>query len=292
MAERFGGKYSPGAASRTQGATRAPRKRSRVGARVNFLFLIPFLLVFTAFQQEPTGLALDLVAFAVLQLAAWLTREGLRAQDAYDARNVAKRPAIPRKLFGSALTGLGLALAGLNPETMSPVNPAIFAVLGAVLHAVSFGPDPLRDKGAPNGDSFQNERVAKAVDEAERHLSAMRDAIAGAGVPALNRRVDDFIQTARAMFRAVEDDPRDLTGARRYLGVYLLGARDATVQFADLYAKTKNDEARRDYEALLDDLEQSFSARTEKMLLDDKSSLDVEIEVLRERLAREGIKTR
>ena len=82
-----------------------------------------------------------------------------------------------------------------------------------------------------------------------------------------------------------------LDGTRRFLGVYLLGARDATVQFADLYARSKNEAARSEYEALLDDLEGSFTARTEKMLLDDKSSLDVEIEVLRDRLAREGIKT-
>lgn len=288
MAERFGGKYSPG---RATGPVRPRRRRSKAGARVNFLFILPFLLVFTAFQQEPVGLAVDLAAFAVLQLAAWLTREGLRAEEAYEARNVAKRPAIPRKLFASALIGLGLALAGLDPTTWSPVNPTIFAVLGAILHAVSFGPDPMKDKGAPDSDAFQNDRVARAVDEAERHLAAMREAIARAGVPALTRRVDAFIQTARAMFRAVEDDPRDLTGARRYLGVYLLGARDATSQFADLYAKTGHEEARRDYEALLDDLEKSFSARTEKMLLDDKSSLDVEIEVLRERLEREGIRS-
>ncbi|MXQ06472.1 hypothetical protein GQ651_01290 [Alphaproteobacteria bacterium GH1-50] len=285
MAERYGGKYSPGAA-------KAPRRRSKTGARVNFLHIVPFVLVLTAFQQPPVGMAIDLVAFAVLQLAAWLTREGLRAEEAYEARNVAKRPAIPRKLFGSAMIGLGLALAGLDPETMSPLNPAIFAILGAILHAVSFGADPMRDKGAPGSDSFQNERVARAVDEAERHLAAMREAIGRAGVPALSRRVDAFARTAQAMFRAVEDDPRDLTGARRYLGVYLLGARDATIQFADLYAKSRNDEARRDYEALLDDLETSFSARTEKMMLDDKSSLDVEIEVLRERLAREGVRTR
>ena len=288
MAERFGGKYSPGAPAT---GPRAPRRRSRAGARVNFLFLVPFLLILTAFQQEPVGMALDLVAFAVLQLAAWLTREGLRAEDAYEARNVAKRPAIPRKLFGSLLTGVGLALAGLDPVTLSPVNPAIFGLLGAVLHAVSFGADPMRDKGTAGGDSFQNDRVARAVDEAERHLAAMREAISRAGVPALRRRVDDFARTAQAMFRAVEDDPRDLTGVRRYLGVYLLGARDATVQFADLYAKTRNEEARRDYEALLDDLQTSFASRTEKMMLNDKSSLDVEIEVLRERLAREGVKT-
>ncbi|CAN0600669.1 unnamed protein product [Ectocarpus sp. 12 AP-2014] len=129
-----------------------------------------------------------------------------------------------------------------------------------------------------------------AVDEAERLLTAMRDAIRRSGVPALERRVGDFVETARKMFRVVEEDPRDLTSARKYLGVYLLGARDATVQFADLYARRANEEARADYEELLNDLESSFTQKTEKLLLDDKSTLDVEIEVLRERLARDGVR--
>lgn len=289
MAQRYGGKYSPGAAPGTPGP--APRKRSRAGARVNFLFILPAMLVLTAFQQEPAGMAADLVAFGILMLAAWLTREGLIAEDAFEARNVAKRPAIPRKIFGSVLTGIGLAIAGYDPSAPSILNSVLFLALGTVLHALAFGPDPLKDKGVADGNAFQTDRVARAVDEAERHLSAMGEAIRRAGVPALSRRVDRFAETARQMFRAVEDDPRDLTGARRFLGVYLLGARDATVQFADLYARSKNDEARADYEALLDDLEGSFAARTDKMLLDDKTSLDVEIDVLRDRLAREGIKT-
>ena len=288
MAERYGGKYSPGGPAGQR--AKPTRRRDPAGARVNFLFIVPFILVLSAFQQEPVGMAVDLVAFGALMLAAWLTREGLRAEAAFNERRVAKRPAIPRKIFASVLTGLGLAIAGLNPETLSPLNPAIFAVLGGSLHFISFGPDPLSHKGVADGNQYQTDRVARAVDEAERHLSAMKEAIGRAGVPALNRRVEVFADTARAMFRAVEDDPRDLTGARRFLGVYLLGARDATIQFVDLYAKSGNEEARRDYEALLDDLEGSFAARTEKMLLDDKSSLDVEIEVLRERLAREGIR--
>ncbi len=287
MAERFGGRYSPGSNAAGAGT---PQSR-KAGARVNFLFIVPFLLVFTAFRQAPVGMALDLAAFGLLMLAAWLTREGLAAEAAFDARRVAKRPAIPRKMFASALTGMGLAVAGLDAGTFSLINPVLFAGLGAVLHFMAFGPDPLKHKGVAEGDEFQTDRVARAVEEAERHLAAMKTAIRGAGVPALVRRVDDFSDTARQMFRAVEDDPRDLTGARRFLGVYLLGARDATVQFADLYARSKNDAARADYEALLDDLEGSFAARTEKMLDDDKSSLDVEIEVLRERLAREGIKS-
>lgn len=289
MARRFGGKYSPGAAS-SSNAPGAPRRRP-AGARINLLFIVPFLLILSAFRQEPVGLALDLFAFGDLMLAAWLTREGLVAEDAYHARNVAKRPAIPRKMFGSLLTGSGLALAGLDPQTFGLVEPIIYFVLGVGLHFLAFGADPMTDKGAEGMDSFQTDRVARAVDEAERHLAAMRDAIRRAGVPALERRVADFSVTAQRMFRVVEEDPRDLTGARRYLGVYLLGARDATVQFADLYARSRNETAREDYEALLNDLEASFSQKTQKLLLDDKSSLDVEIEVLRERLAREGVRS-
>lgn len=287
MAERFGGKFSPGGTGAGAGL---PRRR-KAAARVNFLFIVPFLLVFTAFQQEPVGMVLDIVGFGDLMLAAWLTREGLKAEEAYEARRVAKRPAIPRKMIASALTGTGLASAGIDPVEFSVLNPVLFAILGSALHFMAFGPDPLKHKGVAEGDEFQTDRVARAVGEAERHLASMKEAIRGSGVPALVRRVDEFSETARQMFRAVEDDPSDLTGARRFLGVYLLGARDATIQFSELYARTKNEEARADYEALLDDLEGSFAARTEKMLLDDKSSLDVEIEVLRERLAREGIKS-
>ena len=287
MAERFGGKHSPGAASHP----REPggRRRSRAGARANFLFIAPVVMLLVAFQLEPLGMFLKVTAFGVMMLAAWLTREGLIAQDAYEARRVAKRPAIPRKIFGSVLTGAGLALAGLDPATMAPLNPVLYFILGAALHFAAFGPDPLTDKGTEGMNDFQTDRVARAVDEAEKHLSAMKDAIRRARVPALERRVADFAQTARGMFRVVEDDPRDLTSARRYLTVYLLGARDATVQFADLYARAKNEDARRDYEALLDDLENTFAKKTEKLLLDDKSTLDVEIEVLRDRLEREGV---
>ncbi len=287
MTERYGGKYSPGSASHP----RRPDglRRSRSGARVNFLFIVPVAMLLVAFQLEPLGMFLKIVAFGTMMLAAWLTKEGLIAEDAYAARRVAKKPAIPRKIFGSVLTGLGLALAGLNPETFGLLNPALYFILGTVLHFVAFGPDPMKHKGTEGMNDYQTDRVARVVDEAERHLAAMKDAIRRAQVPTLERRVADFVETARGMFRVVEDDPRDLTSARRFLGVYLLGARDATVQFADLYARSKNEEARADYEALLDDLENSFTQKTERLLLDDKSSLDVEIEVLRDRLEREGV---
>ncbi|MFN6979660.1 MAG: 5-bromo-4-chloroindolyl phosphate hydrolysis family protein, partial [Gemmobacter sp.] len=137
-------------------------------------------------------------------------------------------------------------------------------------------------------DRIGTERVARAVDEAERTVTAMREAILRAGDRTLTDRVDRFAITARRLFRTVENDPRDLTAARKYLSVYLTGARDATVRFADLYARSRDPQSRADWLALMDDLETRFAERTEALMQNDKTSLDVEIEVLRERLAYDG----
>lgn len=291
MAQRFGGKFSPGGAAPDTPAAPSPfsgKRRSRVGGRANLLFLAPIPLAIRAFFSDPTGLAINLVAFAILMLAAWLTREGLVAEEAYHARRVAKRPALPRKMFASVLIGVGLAVAGyVGSESL--VNAAIFAVLGSALHAFAFGLDPMKDKGMDGIDQRQSDRVARAVDEAEKHLGDMRDAISALSDRSLVTRVDAFQATARKMFRTVEEDPRDLTSARRYLGVYLMGAREASIKFSDLYQRTRDAKARADYVALLDDLEKSFAARTQKMLVDDRTDLNIEIDVLRERLEREGI---
>lgn len=293
MAQRFGGKYSPGGASEAASPASTPldgRVPQRMAFRTNLLFAAPIPFAIKAFFAEPVLMAQYLLAFGALMLAAWLTREGLKAEDAYNVRKIAKPPAIPRKMFASALMGVGLAIVGIAGFGL--IEAVIFAALGAGLHAASFGIDPLKAKGTAEHGDFQTERVAKVVDEAEDYLTAMRSTIQSLGDRRLSDRVDRFITTARGLCRRVEDDPRGLTGARKYLGVYLVGARDATVKFVDLYRNRQDSAARADYEALLDDLEQSFAQRTEKMLLEDRSDLDIEIEVLRERLEREGVKAK
>ncbi len=289
MAQKYGGKHSPGS---TSGGPKSESfqnaRRSRAGGRVNLLFLAPLPLIFRAFGNGPEALLLNLMALGALLLAAWMTREGMFAQEAYEGRKVARRPAMPRKLFGSVLTGLGLAVASFAADG-GIVAPVALALVGGVLHGLAFGLDPMRDKGMDGVNTHQSDRVARAVEGAEEHLRAMNDAILRAGDRALENRVAAFQSTARDLFRTVEDDPRDLTSVRRFLGVYLQGARDATVKFSEIYSRSQNAQARTDFEALLDDLEKNFAARTQKLLLEDPGDLNIEIDVLRERLERESL---
>lgn len=291
MAERFGGKYSPepraadGTAPLPRPAVPGPSPYEAM--RANLLFVLPFLFAWKAFTGGPSALVAGLIAFGLMIAGAWLTREGMRAQAEFEARTVARRPAIPRKIFGAVCTGAGLASATLMGG--QPIlTTIVLGVIGTVLHLAAFGLDPLADKGAEGIDQFQMDRVAHAVDEAEKHLSAMKDAILRAGDRGLSARVERFSGTARALFRSVESDPGDLTAARKYMSVYLMGARDATVKFADIWARTKDAQARTDYEALLTDLETTFADRTKALLSGTKSNLDVEIAVLRDRLKLEN----
>jgi 5-bromo-4-chloroindolyl phosphate hydrolysis protein len=299
MSKRYGGEFSPTGrgdtdaretvvAERLEVPSFRGRKPMRHGAKINILFVLPLLALLGAIFQPVAAMATDLAGIAALFLGAWLTRDGVRAEDAFDERKVAKRPAIPRKLFGAVATGLGTGLLVFGGN-WNPVAAVLVGIVAGALHLTAFGLDPMKDKGLEGVDRLQTDRIARKVEEAERVLDEMTDAIKRARDRQIEARVEAFADTVRQMFRQVEADPRDLASARRYLGVYLQGARDATVQFADLYARNRDPRIRADYVAFLDDLDTNFAKRTQAMLTDDRSNLDIEIEVLRERLNRENL---
>lgn len=294
MAKRFGGRFSP----KTGRADDAPPPPARPApgqvrhpheSRTKWITAMasPFLLT-AFFQGDPVVMATSLAGFGITAGAMWMTREGLQAEAAYDVRRVARKPAIPRKLFGGILTGLGLAVGSAEPGALGGALAIGFT--GSILHWLTFGPDPMRDKGMEGVDSFQQDRAARMVDEAEKNLAGMTEAIRRVDDRRLDARVQMFAATARNLFDRVEQDPGALAMSRRYLGVYLIGARDATVKFADLYARTRDADARRQYEALLDDLESSFQALSQRLQQGGRTDMDIEIQVLRDRLGREGVR--
>jgi len=299
MTKRYGGKFSPEGAPDNAPDVAALHNKFRgkkvyqSNIRAKLLFLVPLPLLFSGIGAlkagDGTGIIYNWGALAALFLAAWLLRDGLQAEEEYNARKVARSPAIPRKIFASVLTGAGVAVAAFGGAHVALFSSLVFGVAAAIAHSLSFGIDPLRSKGLEGFDTFETDRVAKAVDRAEKLLAETITASKRFNDRALEGRVESIASAARDMFRTVEEDPRDLVRARKFMGVYLKGARDATIKFADIYARNREPAARADYETLLTDLETSFTAHRETLLLDDRSDLDIEIEVLRDRLKQEGV---
>ena len=303
MAERYGGRYSPGGTPPGSGeqppappAGLRNGRASRVSLRARSLFLLPLPLLFAGLGAIGRGNATEMVGelggFAGLMLSAWLLNEGQRAEEAYAARTIARPPAVPRKLFAAVLTGVSVAAAGLLGGGQAPAAALIFGLVAAGAQVVAFGLDPMRKKGLAGVDEFSNERVARAIDRAEGLVRETAEAARRFGDRRLEGRVERICDQAREVFRAVEQDPRDLNRARTFLSVYLLGLRDATVKFADLWGRSRDAAARAQYEALLGDLETSFGTHRTALLADNRSDLDIEIEVLRERLQQDGLVAR
>ncbi len=290
MSKRFGGQYSPNAQSDT--APLSPPSQvpqpTRVGFRANLMVLpASFMLVISIFSGA-SAMILGLVTAALWYGGVYMLRQGIKAQAAYDARRVARRPALPRKIAAAALTAIGAAVAAWNAEA-TMVTSVLYAIATLALHLFTFGFDPVSDKGMDMADDFQNSRVARVLDEAEAYLTAMHEAAAGLKDRQVLARVDQFQTVVRNMARTVEEDPRDLTAARKYLTVYLQGARDATRKFAEIVPHVQDQQARTDYLLLLDDLELNFTTKHQTLLDADRNDLTIEIEVLRERLQREGV---
>lgn len=193
MAQRYGGKFSPEGGAQVSTRSMAPM-RHRLASRPKWVTIAatPFLL--GAFLQSPQGMVTDLAAFGLIALGMWMTGEGLKAEAAYDIRSVARRPAIPRKLFGGVLTALGLGLGAAQPGVWA--GAALIGLAGLALHWLAFGLDPMRDKGITESDDFQLQRAERLIDEAQNYLDQMSQAIArlgdrqsaGAGDPLSGRR--------------------------------------------------------------------------------------------------------
>ena len=122
MAQKYGGKFSPkgspdNARDGIEGQVNKFRgqKAHNSNIRAKLLFLVPLPLLFAAIGElragDAEGMVFELAAFVALILAAWLLRDGIKAEESYNARKVSRPPAIPRKLFATILTGVGIVIA-------------------------------------------------------------------------------------------------------------------------------------------------------------------------------------
>jgi len=290
MSKRFSGPHSPNSGSSKDWSKMRParpRGRHRAISAMAIPIFVAGALEFTV--GNPLGAVFEWGAALGIGFAAWLISEGFKAEDAYNERQIAKPPAIPRKLFGSLVIGLSVFTIFTTNSDLGLINDVIVGVLASGLSLIAFGLDPMTSKGLEGDNAFERERVAIAIEKAESYVQETLDAAKTIKDRRLQTRVEDMAASVRTMFRTIENDPRDLSSSRKYLSVFLKAARDATQKFADHYNRTKDEDARQEYEKLLSDLETSFSQRREILLLENRTDLDVEIEVLRDRLAASNI---
>jgi hypothetical protein len=302
-AQRYGGAYSPGGAPapdpkrpdpKRPGPSRPSFRRHwyRGSLRAALIGAAATPLAFAVIGQMAAGDGLDLIAlaaaYAAILFGAALTAAGVQAAREYEARAVASPPAFPRKLFGAGFTALGVGLASFFGSGLGAMETGVFAFAAAGLHVLAFRPDPMRAKGV---DGLVGEALDAAVAKIENSralIAYMTAAAQEIGDAELAAEVRKVAEEAEAVVRLVERDPMDLRRVRRLLSVYLVGAHDATMRYAQTAESARDESARAEFLSLLDDLAEHVRRNRVAIESGARVALDVEIEVLRDRLKMES----
>jgi 5-bromo-4-chloroindolyl phosphate hydrolysis protein len=257
------------------------------------MFLLPLPVLFAAIAALSGGNLSSLLGnaagYGLFLAGALLLRRGLLSEAEYARRRVARAP-WPLKTLGSGIIALATGVtawlgAGQNP--LIAIAFGLAALLGCYL---TYGFDPRAPKRFTDRDGVDTtDRVLEALAQAEQGIAAIEQATRDIRNAELNNRLRRITALARQILKLLEEDPRDLRRARKFLNVYLDGAKQVTEGYAKTHARVSTPELEDNFRRVLSTIEEVFQEQQQKLLETDVTDLDVQIEVLTTQLKREGV---
>jgi 5-bromo-4-chloroindolyl phosphate hydrolysis protein len=257
------------------------------------MFLLPLPVLFAAIAAlsggNLSGLLGNAAGYGLFLAGALLLRRGLLSEAEYARRRVARAP-WPLKTLGSGIIALATGVtawlgAGQNP--LIAVAFGLAALLGCYL---TYGFDPRAAKRFTDRDGVDTtDRVLEALTQAEQGIAAIEQATRDIRNAELNNRLRRIAALARQILKLLEEDPRDLRRARKFLNVYLDGAKQVTEGYAKTHGRVSAPELEDNFRRVLATIEEVFQEQQQKLLETDVTDLDVRIEVLTTQLKREGV---
>jgi 5-bromo-4-chloroindolyl phosphate hydrolysis protein len=234
----------------------------------------------------------SLGAILALQAAAWLIRRGRSAAIDYAERTITKAPP-PRKLAGAVLVGLGAFCLAYVAEAQPLVVSVVAAALMAFAAVLAYGLDPRGDKGLDPGlaerAGLKTDAVIAALEEARGKLRAIESDARGIHSRELKKRLGRIISSARGVLQQIERDPSDLRRARRFLVTYLDGTRDVVSGYRAQQRDLADTALADNFRHVLETVEKVFDEQQEILKRNESLDLEVQIEVLKTQLEREGV---
>ena len=250
--------------------------------------LIPALAVFL-FRGRLLNALVTLMALALYLFGAVLMRQGLWQENDFHARKIAQAPRIPRKLL--ALVPLALASGLLARMVAGHSLPAagLLALLAGAGGWLAYGSDPRHDKGVEPSFDYTTEELLAAVQEAEKKIQGIKAAAASLDNQELRIRLDRISRQADKIVHLLEEEPSRLRQARKFLNVYLDGARQVAQKYGETMSRTTDPALEKRFLKVLDTIEAVFAEQYEKLLAHDLLNLDVQMEVLMQQMHNEGM---
>jgi hypothetical protein len=250
-----------------------------------YLFLVPLFIsvVKSLFSSDYSGFMLGGLGFLMLLGSVTMAKRGFDYSIAYEKAKLAKAPKTPLKTL--AAVGLGVTSFYLSffvggKEILPSLFVGILAPVGFWLY---YGLDPKKDKlGSIKGVSA--ELVLETIHEANRKLTDIRSDMGKIHDTQLHEKLTIATQKADTILDVIQEDPKDIRVARKFLIVYIDGIAKVTDAYTQLDEEDIAAETREKLSVLLDDVEERFNIELQRLKANNHFDLDVQIDVLKEQI--------
>ena len=235
------------------------------------------------------GIIVNASGFALYVFAVWCLRQGLHAEAALIQNPLARKPKWPLKMLAAIFSALATGIiAWLSAHHTLPV--ALMFAGGAFLGMyLSYGFDHRQEKKIAAAQGYSGDEILRMLEESSLMVRSIEQANNKIRNTELNQRIENICAIADRILADIESDPRDIRRARKFLNVYLDGAKQVTEGYAKTHQQTQSGQLEQNFRNVLETIESVFQEQQQKLLEEDVFDLDVKIEVLSTQLKREGI---
>lgn len=257
------------------------------GKRGNFLylFLAPLFIaiVMSLVMLETKNFILDIIAFLLFFVTAKANSIGLKQEQNYYVTTLTKAPKTPYKAIAGILLGVSTFFSASIAGYQTIWAGLFLGVVAIVGYFLYYGFDPRADKLDNIGD-ISAEFVLETIATAKAKLRGIEEDMMSIKDTKLNSKLRPAINRAYEILQNIEQDPKDLRMARKFIIVYIDGIKNVTKSYIEMDEDDINKDTKQRLYSLLDDVEKKFDKELIRLKRNNQFDLDVHIDVLKEQI--------
>ena len=261
----------------------------KLGLKGSLLFLMPLPVLIASIIHLLRGNIFSSITagalFAGFMVAAIVARHGFKLESKFKQKTLAKAPGTPFKSVAAVILSITTGLTAFLLSAYGLFASILIGFVTLIAFYMAYGMDPRRDKTGNITLGVSADEVFEALEAAEIKIKTIETARQNIRNIEFDQHLKRIIKKARGILTLIEEDPKDLDRARKFLKVYL----DGTARVTESYAKTHGRDATTEvldtnFQEVLDSIEKTFDEQHKKLLENDQFDLDVKIEVLKTQL--------
>jgi 5-bromo-4-chloroindolyl phosphate hydrolysis protein len=250
-----------------------------------YIFVVPLFLavVLALFQTNIQAFMLNGISFFLFLAVATLAKKGFIQEGVYHQNTFTKAPKIPYKMIAGYLLGVATFFTAMVTGSQDFMKSVFLAIIATVGYYLFYGFDPKGDKFKNLGD-VSSEFVLETISEAKSKLSTIQEDMQEINDTLLYEKLNIAVTKAEHIIQTIQEDPKDVRVARKFLIVYIDGIAKVTDSYTALDEADISTDTKTRLHSLMDDVEKKFDQELKRLKNNNEFDLDVHIDVLQEQI--------